>query len=59
MADYEIGENAVITLTFNDDNTAIDGETITLVPSVLSGAIAWDCSGGTLEPNYRPSQCRP
>ena len=30
-----------------------------LTPSTLGGRVSWDCDGGSLEPKYRPSSCRP
>lgn len=54
-----------ITITYT---AAAGGGTITLVPSDSAGAIAggiipdgsitWDCTGGTLDAKYRPSNCR-
>lgn len=45
-----------IEITFSA--TAISGSTLTLAPDTQGGQIAWDCSGGDLEDQYRPSSCR-
>ena len=54
-----------ITVTYT---AAAGGGTLTLVPSdadgalaagdIPNGAITWDCTGGTLDDKYRPSNCR-
>lgn len=46
-------------LTLRSANPALDGTTI-LVSAVAyeDGSIGWDCTGGTLEPRYRPVNCR-
>ncbi len=58
--------NGTITVTYT---AAAGNGTITLVPSsggnplaagtIPNGSIDWDCTGGTLPANYRPSNCRP
>ena len=55
----------IITVTYT---AAASGGTLTLVPTDANGPIAastppvgsidWDCTGGTLTANYRPSTCR-
>ena len=61
------GTNGTITVTYT---AAAGGGTITLVPTygaaktalaagtIPNGSIDWDCTGGTLTDNYRPSNCR-
>ncbi len=59
------GTNGTITVTFT---AAAGNGTITLVPTsggsalaagtIPSGSIDWDCTGGTLDDKYRPSNCR-
>ena len=46
----------LITVLFSA--ATITGQTITLAPTTSAGKVVWDCSGGTLEPKYRPSSCR-
>lgn len=49
--------SGVITVTYQKD-TAIDGLTLTLKPTVGSGGIAWSCTGGDIVNKYRPANCR-
>jgi len=58
-ATWNISENAVITLTFDGSTDNIEGETITLIPYLEEDAFIWDCTGGTLDPRYRPAECQP
>ena len=51
--------NGQIIITYNDQEPAIDGDTIILSPSFTGGSVSWTCDQGTLEPKYRPSNCRP
>ncbi|MBO7081267.1 MAG: pilin [Neisseriaceae bacterium] len=52
-------DDGVITVTFNE-KVAGKGSTATIIlsPSETSGSFAWDCKGGSLDPKYRPSECR-
>ncbi len=36
----------------------IGTSTLQLTPTTTNGQITWDCTGGSLEPKYRPSSCR-
>lgn len=46
-------------LTLRDQMKILDGKTIIYVAYRRDDkTIAWDCSGGTLEPKYRPLKCR-
>ncbi|AUM12758.1 NINE protein [Ketobacter alkanivorans] len=58
-ATWSISENAVITLTFDSSTDIIAGESITLIPYLEEDAFIWDCTGGTLDPKYRPIGCQP
>ena len=53
-----LGANGVITLTFSQAAGAMAGKTIVFRPQVEGGGLLWDCTGGTLEPRYRPATCR-
>ncbi len=57
VGSVSVGNSGVVTVTFSGDAT-IAGKTILLTPTNNSGAIAWDCTGGTLAAKYRPSSCR-
>ncbi len=56
----QVGAGGTITVTYgNDVNTRIAGDNIVLTPVNNGGAIEWSCSnGGSLDPQYRPSNCR-
>ncbi|RME34890.1 MAG: prepilin-type N-terminal cleavage/methylation domain-containing protein, partial [Gammaproteobacteria bacterium] len=51
-----IGNNGVITVTFAGTGlpTSVAGDTILLTPTNNNGAVAWSCTGGTLDSKYRP-----
>ena len=51
-----VGTGGKITATFNTKVTP--SATIILTPTDNGGAIAWSCTGGTLDAKYRPSKCR-
>jgi len=53
-----VGADGVITVTFSSATDAIDGSTLFLTPETNTGGVTWDCTGGNLEPKYRPSSCR-
>ncbi|MGQ0547652.1 MAG: NINE protein [Betaproteobacteria bacterium] len=53
-----LGANGVITLTFAPGAGVMAGKTILFRPQLESGNMLWDCTGGTLEPRYRPGSCR-
>ncbi len=46
-----------ITITYSND-TAIQGNTLILQPSVTAGGVKWSCTGGTVADKYRPANCR-
>ena len=46
----------LVEITFSAN--AIDGSTLELAPITQGGQVAWDCFGGNLEAQYRPSSCR-
>jgi Tfp pilus assembly protein PilE/ribosomal protein L40E len=53
-----VSENGVITLTFgSENNLLLDGKTLLYVPSLANNTVQWDCSGGTLSGQLRPTQC--
>lgn len=47
---------SLITITYNAKVGA--GETILIQGRSGSGALHWDCRGGSVEPRYRPANCR-
>ena len=55
-----VGPNGVITIAYrNLGGGTTDGETIEFAPTFATGTVQWDCTGGSLLPKYRPSNCRP
>ena len=57
----EVGDDPVdgtITVTFSSRTADINGSTLVLEPRTDSGSVIWNCTGGDLEPKYRPSSCR-
>lgn len=53
----EVGSSGVITVTYNSKVESGD-KTITLKPNAQNGSVQWTC-GGTVDPKYRPANCRP
>jgi TM2 domain-containing membrane protein YozV len=54
-----LGANGVITLTFAQGaGRQMADKTIVFQPQAEQGRLLWDCTGGTLEPKYRPASCR-
>ena len=62
-ADFPAGTISLVAegieLTLHDQMNILDGKTIIYAAYRTDDQkIAWDCSGGTLEPKYRPLKCR-
>jgi TM2 domain-containing membrane protein YozV/Tfp pilus assembly major pilin PilA len=53
-----LGANGTITLTFQPAAGSMAGKTILFRPQAEGERLLWDCTGGTLEPKYRPATCR-
>ena len=53
-----LGANGAITLTFSPATGRMAGKTIVLQPQAEADQLIWDCTGGTLEPRFRPARCR-
>ena len=50
-----------ITITYNQElggNPTANGKTIIMNPTPRQGSMLWDCTAGTQEAKYRPSECR-
>lgn len=55
-----LGPDGALTLTFSATSGSLAGKTMIFLPgSAGGGRLNWDCTGGTLEPRYRPASCRP
>ncbi|MFN3713952.1 MAG: pilin [Alcanivoracaceae bacterium] len=67
LSPTSITGNNVASVTVNGGNieieysndAAIQGNTVILVPANTQGSIIWSCTGGDVEPRYRPANCRP
>ena len=62
VASVGVSGAGVITATMKSAASAsskIAGGTFTLVPADVGGSITWACTGGTIQPKFRPSACRP
>ena len=53
-----VSGSGVITVTYTDGSSPLDGGTITLTPNDSGGSVTWTCESG-LEDRYLPSNCRP
>lgn len=54
-----ISENAVMTVTLRAAPLKIDSnKTIIFKPSLLKGKLVWNCTGGTLDNEFRPDACK-
>ena len=54
-----LSDTGVITLTLSQRMGGASDKTILMRPRVAGDTLEWDCTGGTLQPKYRPSRCRP
>lgn len=55
-----LGANGALTVTMSQATGGLAGKTMVFRPQAAQGEdLSWDCTGGTLEPRYRPSTCRP
>ena len=55
-----LGPNGTLTLTLSPAAGSLEGKTMVFRPGGgEGGGLKWDCTGGTLEPRYRPGSCRP
>lgn len=60
IGSISLGPNGALTLTFSAAAGSLAGKTMVYRPaSGPGGGLSWDCTGGTLEPRYRPGICRP
>lgn len=58
IASIRIGSKALILVTFSNDLESIGGQTLLFVPQRGTDQIVhWRCDGGTLAPQWRPTEC--
>ncbi|WP_294000831.1 pilin [Sphaerotilus sp.] len=63
----EITGNSVTSVTVGNADGKIEvlyktnagAGTIVIAGAAGSGGVTWTCTGGTVDPKYRPTQCRP
>lgn len=55
------GDNGMLTVTLGSKAGDLAGKTVIYKakPKTANARLAWDCTGGTLNPRIRPSTCRP
>lgn len=60
VSQVEVGVGGIEVTFGKDANSAINGATLVIQPSLASDAssVNWACSEGTLSPKYRPTRCR-
>lgn len=56
VTSVSVGANGVVTVTFN--SKVQNNGTLLLTPTGTSGSIKWNCQGGTVASQYRPTTCR-
>ena len=52
----EVQASGLLVITFNAK--VEDGTTVEIQGSSGQGGVTWGCTGGTVSPKYRPSNCR-
>ncbi|GAB1256060.1 hypothetical protein NBRC116494_05620 [Aurantivibrio plasticivorans] len=59
LESIDITTGGIITVSFSKEADSIMGETLVFRPLVNNdGYIEWDCSGGSLATEYRPTNCQ-
>ncbi|MBI4756362.1 MAG: pilin [Betaproteobacteria bacterium] len=51
-----VGTSGAITITYNSKVT--NAATLIMTPTANAGNVSWDCTGGSVDDKYRPSNCR-
>ena len=62
VSSITIGASGLITILYNNllgGTPTANAKTIFMTPTARQGSMLWDCTGGTQESKYRPSECRP
>jgi type IV pilus assembly protein PilA len=59
-ASIEVQANGVIEIKYNSVESKIADDTIVMTPTATGGgaSVLWRCTGGNVEPKYRPAECR-
>lgn len=59
VTSVDVGAGGTITVKFNDK--VENNTTLIMTPSssITAGSVTWKCTGGDVQPKYRPSECRP
>jgi type IV pilus assembly protein PilA len=58
VSSVTVGAGGVITITFNNSEPELSGETIFFRPTFNSSTVDWTCTGGNVDSKYRPAKCR-
>lgn len=58
VATIQLADRSVIVVRFLSGQGALGEKTIEIAPVIANGQLTWNCSGGSLEPRYRPVKCR-
>ncbi|MBU2711364.1 NINE protein [Zooshikella harenae] len=58
VSSIRVSKGGLLTIQFRKEITHQPSQTIVYRPSLVNGWVEWDCSGGSLEPKFRPSECR-
>ena len=53
-----LAQDGVIVLTLSPQMGSVAERTILIQPKVVGENLVWDCTGGSLQPKYRPASCR-
>jgi len=58
LASVVVSENGVITMSFKPISNALENKTLLWIPTLQGDKVTWDCSGGSLQKQYRSPRCR-
>ena len=54
-----VGANGVITIAYQAIDPKVNGQNITMTPTLTNSVVRWNCKGGNVGPQFRPAECRP
>ena len=58
VASVAVGDEGVITITYQELGIDDEDQTIVFTPTFENGTVQWDCTKGELPDRYRPANCR-
>ena len=59
VEEVTIGSSGTIRIVYRGIDPVVNGDDIIMTPAAQASATTWVCTGGTLEPEFRPAECRP